>query len=272
MGWGEGGSPALWCRARVVLPAVEKVLTCCSWAGLKDPGGWRPARLSLALAGGAERSETVLRCSAEGSTAGGRQRPALQLQVPLVFIAGLRRLTIAGSEAPGLEVHFEGRRPRLQLLADLGGCGPDAATAGARLQLLHAFLAATAEVLNVALEPEPRRRFGWRRGPRLCVEPLEWPHAAGRRASLKHLAAVLRGVIVVTTAEVQETARFGGSHCPVCLEQWDELPPDRSAVVLACGHAFCEACLGPAVERLRAACPSCRVELGPRREPSGRAP
>lgn len=128
----------------------------------------------------------------------------------------------------------------------------------ARFQLLHAFLATTTEAvveLAAAGQLPPMR-------PVRRISPLEWPHADGRRASLGHIAAILRGVRAVTAGEILGLARFAGPSCPVCLEPWEEIPPDRPAVVLACGHAFCEACLSPAA-RLQAACPSCRMQFAP---------
>lgn len=237
-GWGDGNSQVLRCLARVVLPLAQRVLTCCQWwAELHQQAGWQPTEVSLECAPG--RSDMLLRCKAEGGAHG-------ELRAPLMMVTGIRRLrsSCGAGSIPGFELRFARRRPRVQFLAATDGSSPADLTAVARFQLLHAFLAATASHMI------PR------------VSPLEWPHEEGRRASLVHLAAVLRGVEVVEARDVEVRARFSGTICPVCLDAWDQMPPDRIVAVLFCGHAFCEQCLGPAVTQLQA-CPSCRAGFGP---------
>jgi len=189
----------------------------------------------------------------------------------LFQVSGLRRLRVDGEAAPGLEVRLAGRMPRLQLLAVPSGHGKQggrqACTSWARLQLLHAFIALTFESKNEALAAQVQEgsaRAMQQDFSQVC--PLEWPLEGGQRASLEHLALVLRGVTTVRAREVPQLARFGEPACPLCLERWEEMPPERSAVVMACGHNFCELCLGTAVAHQQTSCPSCRQTLGPSEE------
>jgi len=212
-------------------------------------------------------SEMVLRCRPDSE--GGEE-----ICYPLVLVSGLRRLHVDGEAAPGLELRMAAQKPLLlQLLAVPSGRGEQgsgqACTSWARLQVLHAFLAGIFESNNKALAAEVRdgsvhstpQAF-------LQVCPLEWPHEGGRRASLEHLALVLRGVTTMKAKEVPQRARFAGPACPVCLDTWEEMPPERPAVVLACGHGFCERCLAITVEQeqQQKSCPTCRHSLKPPRQ------
>ncbi|CAE8676319.1 unnamed protein product [Polarella glacialis] len=167
-------------------------------------------------------------------------------------ILGLRLAGMCGSSAGrGVEdagLHAESNNPDLlRAMSD----------SIARFQLLHAFIVLTLEEL------------------------LEWPLDGGRRATLVHLAAVLRGITTVEAGEVLQRAQFPGTGCPLCLDSWEEMPGALPVVVLSCGHAFCEQCLARHVPhqerrdrlwsnmvfvqsaRQPAACPSCRRAWGP---------
>ncbi|CAK0864368.1 unnamed protein product [Prorocentrum cordatum] len=235
--FGSGGSPELHCRARTVHPCLARLaeLHCC--CGLQH-GRWRSALVSVTAGPGA--GSLLLRCTLAGD--------ASSLALPLLDLRGLRRLPSPRGGPPGLELRFAGRRPRLQLRALAPG-GPESLP-GPRLQLLHAFLAALAE------ERQSHRR------PRAVV-PLQWPLEEGRKASLEHLAAVLRGVTLASAADVGQRAPFAGAGCAVCLQRWQDAEPAASVAVLRCGHAFCEDCLFSSAVQLRASCPTCRADFGP---------
>uniref|UniRef100_A0A7S4VSS0 RING-type domain-containing protein n=1 Tax=Alexandrium monilatum TaxID=311494 RepID=A0A7S4VSS0_9DINO len=264
LGWGdEDGQALLRCRARIVVPPSVCTTICCPWSLLQAERDWWPAQAWLQVRS-ESASETLLKVRRIDG------RGAKEIKLPLSLVSGLHRLRVDGDEAPGMELRIARTRPRLQILALplTGYTGGDekAVTAWARLQLLHAFLAATAEAYNQALAEEasagPVRQLVTR------VWPLEWPHEDGRRASLAFLAKVLRGVTAMTAKEVMSHARFAGNHCPVCLESWEDMNPDRPAVALACGHGFCEQCLQPAVQHLQASCPTCRWAFGAPTDPA----
>lgn len=262
-GWGDGdGTASIRCRGRAVLPLVDWLANCCGWReGAQKATPWQSARVlrvTIHIAG--DRSETVLRCTAEES--------GIVFEKPLSAISSLRRLRRSADEPPGMELTFIGQRTRLQLRALEGGEAKHVTeydnpviVAFVRFQCLHAFLTACGEAHNAAHAQAAGARL--RRWHRKLVSPLEWPHPEGRRASLAEISAVLRGVRATKAGEVRGLARFAGLACPVCLDPWEEMPASRPAVTLNCGHAFCEACLGPAVAQLQAACPSCRTQLGP---------
>jgi len=260
LGWGEVGSTSLLCRMRVVQPMVELFLTCCSWSGTaRDKADWKLAKVSVSLSDHVEgRQELLLRCVLE--------ERAGQLSIPFARISGLRRLRSGSSPTPGLELRFSKHRLRLQLLAHAANKAtpPEDELPEARFQLLHAFLAATAEEYHAALAEDPDESV--RRAPR--ISPLEWPHEGGRRASLIQLAWALKRIQVVTASTIEEHAQFAGSGCAVCLDSWEAMPPDRSVTALNCGHAFCEQCLGKHLAQMQAQCPTCRAEMGTRRSSS----
>lgn len=288
LGWAEEGSSSrtLRCHVRVVTPLADSCALCCPfWGTLQDTFLWRLARVSVAIArepldeldaasvGAASISETLLVCETEDGSD--------MLRLPLSKLSGLRRLrlprtqrSLAQLTPPGIEIRLLDSSARLQLLALVpGGAGGRVSAlaldeAIARFQLLHAFIAAVAESFSDALVAAAQAEGA--EPPALpFISPIEWPCEEGRRASLSRLAAVLRGVEVMSLAEVQSRAAFAGSGCPVCLEAWEEFPPERPVATLACGHAFCEECLGKTVALGSAACPSCRREFGARRPAAG---
>mmetsp|Transcript_63161 Transcript_63161/g.137317 ORF Transcript_63161/g.137317 Transcript_63161/m.137317 type:complete len:288 (-) Transcript_63161:149-1012(-) len=255
LGWGDEGSNTIGCRARMILPTPSFLPTCCWPCENTD---WLPVQVSVEVLVDSASSrpvETLLRCERRGSGSSGL---GLRVVLPLSRISSLSRLCLGGpgehgDSLPGLELRVTGKRSRLQLMA-AGAVASENRSTVARFQLLHAFLAAVAEGISEANPDSEVRR----------VEPLEWPHEDGRRASLAYLASVLRGVEVVEPVDVLRRARFAGPACPVCMELWGDLSRDRPAVVLSCGHAFCEQCLGQSVAHSRASCPTCRSNFEPR--------
>jgi len=260
-GWGEDGLPSVKCRARVVLPPAVDCNCCYSWLSQRrEKGKWCLARTSVEVRS-VKGLEMVLCCRSD--TGGGEV-----MSFSLFHVCGLRRMRVDGEAAPGLEVCLAGQLSRLQLLGVPSGHSEQGdgqtCTSWARLQVLHAFLAETFAFNNKALAAEAEVCERSERStphPFLQVCPLEWPLEGGKRASMEHLLLALRGITAMKAKEVPQRVRFAGSACPLCLEPWEEMPPERGAVALACGHGFCECCMATTVEHEQKSCPCCRQTI-----------
>mmetsp|Transcript_138061 Transcript_138061/g.240108 ORF Transcript_138061/g.240108 Transcript_138061/m.240108 type:complete len:303 (+) Transcript_138061:110-1018(+) len=256
LGWvHENSDGTICCSARAVMPWAVCLVTCRDKCASEL--GWQPARVSVLVQTDQDGRtlQSLLRCKWDSDTPDQRQ----EMGVPLHSMTGLRCLRDrSNSGRAGLEIKFSRARIRLQLFSQL--VAENQSLANARFQLLHAFLALSAEE---GLRAMAMQRYGMqlRPMPRQIV-PLEWPLPGGREVTLAHLASVLRGVNIVGAGEVLLKARFAGQHCPVCLELWEQMPAERRVATLSCGHAFCEDCLAPHAE-WQAACPSCRGEFAP---------
>lgn len=272
-GWGENGTAAMWCQARLttamcIVPGFTCIIEECF--GQVPTDDWVQASVgivttSLSATGNlAPETDTAVQIVID---------PGETLTLGLSSVEGLRRLV--ERDRPGLELSFGYSKPRLQLLApavkhrvSLGEV--EGSPSGIRLQLMHAFLAATLEARDQQENPRSLMsgfpptcaEFLLRIAPRLALtRRIDWPHPNGRKATMSLLASTLRGVEVVDAHEVQAKAVFAGPICPVCLDPWASMNRNQPIATLSCGHAFCEACLWPAVRTRNGydtQCPVCR--------------
>jgi len=250
LGWGDAAG-GLTCHARVVLP-LQGILTriCCCGDELRTD--WRRVTVSLVL-GDSPLQGILLRCTPV-------DHGSATVTVALSQVSGLCRL---GGVSPGLELRTSSRRSRLQLLAlesGEGSASPRFASEFAeRFQLLHAYLAAVAEVYSEMYITQSR---GDSSVEMIRASPLEWPDERGGNTSVAS-SAILRRIKFCPADEISSRARYAGQSCQVCLERWVEFGPEQRVAPLHCGHAFCEPCLEKLLGRGYAICPSCRVHLGP---------